>query len=274
VWVIVLIRDNTPVEYYQIKECPVLVKREDLSAISPLPPFSKVRGVYPHMVELKKMGVDTVGYVETSISMAGIAVSVLGQKLGIKVVIFDPQYKQDNEVLIKHRSKWKEFGAELLPIKAGMAKVNWNIARKVMKSYPNSILLPLGLPFKETIEETAKEVQRTDLTGIKSLIVSVGSGTICAGVLKGIGNKGPNIYGVLCRKGNISKKRKKIFLGSGVLDIGIDFILIDMGYEYTDRVDMEIPFPCNPYYDGKAFKWLVDNIDKTPKPVMFWNIGE
>jgi hypothetical protein len=36
---------------------------------------------------------------------------------------------------------------------------------------------------------------------------------------------------------------------------------------------IDCPFPCNRYYDKKAFKWMVDNIDSIIQPVIFWNIG-
>jgi hypothetical protein len=49
--------------------------------------------------------------------------------------------------------------------------------------------------------------------------------------------------------------------------------LLDTGYQYTDKEEIEIPFPCNVYYDAKAYKWTIDNIDKLKKPVLFWNTG-
>jgi hypothetical protein len=46
------------------------------------------------------------------------------------------------------------------------------------------------------------------------------------------------------------------------------------GYSYKDKVDNSwIPFPCNEYYDAKAFDWLVRNIIFLKQPIVFWNVG-
>jgi hypothetical protein len=50
--------------------------------------------------------------------------------------------------------------------------------------------------------------------------------------------------------------------------------LIDEGYAYADRVDTPVPFPCNPYYDRKAWKWIVENRAALPGEIVMWNIGE
>jgi hypothetical protein len=42
---------------------------------------------------------------------------------------------------------------------------------------------------------------------------------------------------------------------------------------YSAAVDGECPFPCNPYYDLKAWRHLVTHLDAYRDPVLFWNIG-
>jgi hypothetical protein len=50
--------------------------------------------------------------------------------------------------------------------------------------------------------------------------------------------------------------------------------LVDEGYEYKDKVDNSwIPWPCNEYYDAKAFTWLCHNIKSLKHPIVFWSIG-
>jgi hypothetical protein len=273
----------TKVQRHFINNIPVWIKREDLAGPSPGPSFSKVRGLWVHMQKLKEQGVQTIGYVETPISMAGWGVAAFGNILDLHVVIFDPQYVSNNYESYPtheyHRRQWKRFGVEIQPVPAGRSTVNLYIARKRMTSYPNSIILPLGLPLPETVEETAKQAEITIAKHhIKTIVVSVGSGTICAGILRGI-NPGVSLYGVLCRTGNIIKKKAKIYEYAGITPGGVfnDEIpkleLVDLGYNYTQREDFPAPFPCHPYYDRKGWKWLVDNLDKLEPPVMFWNIG-
>ena len=52
-----------------------------------------------------------------------------------------------------HRAHWIEEGADVVDIPAGRAKVNFYIASQMLKSRPDSVMLPLGLPLEETIDE-------------------------------------------------------------------------------------------------------------------------
>lgn len=275
---------DTPIENHKIKSFTVMVKREDKCVSKPGPPFSKVRGILEHMKMLKSKGVKTVGYTETSISMAGWGVAWVCSLLGMKAVIFDPQYKKTPKVLKYHRKQWDKFKPDIIPIKAGMARVNWNISKNLLRDKygPHAILLPLGLPFPETIIATAKEVLRTMINvEAETIVVNVGSGTICAGVLKGIEEMqiSRTVIGIMGRTGDMERKRKTILNKAELTDEGIfcmrtTFILIDPGWEYTDKSEEPCPFPCHPYYDRKAWQWLVENIEVFPHPVIFWNIGK
>ena len=271
-----LVRD-TPVEEYVLKGIKVLVKREDLSGVNPLPPFSKIRGVTERMIALKKEGVSTVGYTESSVSMAGIAVSAIGNVLGMKTIIFDPQYKKTPGLLAIHRKQWIKNKAVLHPIPAGMVKVNFYISRKLLKEYDEKgILLPLGLPFEETIKQTAIETKKTiKKYKPKSIIVNIGSGTICAGILRE--SKQIPVYGIMGRSGNTYQKKKQIATKAKICLDGLikqaELNIVDPGWEYTERSKIKSPFPTHPWYDAKAFEWLLKNIKKLPHPILFWNIG-
>jgi 1-aminocyclopropane-1-carboxylate deaminase/D-cysteine desulfhydrase-like pyridoxal-dependent ACC family enzyme len=269
-----MIINNTPIEEYD----GIYVKREDLCALPPLPPFAKVRGLEKHLQKLKREGVTVVGYTETSISMAGIGICAIARELGMTAVIYNPVYKESHEVLEYHKSKWIEFGAEIRNVKAGMAKVNYYISRNALAEEfgPKAVLLPLGLPLLETVVEVAKEVKCSNVDRFQTIVMCIGSGTMAAGVLRGIREKGYNIKvrGVLCREScQQNKKREKIVGAAGYLLDDPDFKLIDMGYEYTDRVVTGCPFPCNPYYDLKAWSWLKQNKNSLEGPILFWNIG-
>ena len=274
-----MIFSNTPIERYKIGKHEVWVKREDLCVSAEGPTFSKVRGLESYLKKIKKEGFSTVGYTETSISMAGWGVSWLASKIGLGSVIFDPQYKKTPGILELHRKQWIKYNPEIIPIKAGRAKVNYYISRKILKNKygDKAILLPLGIPLKETVEETVKEVKITrekNQLDFETVVINVGSGTICAGVTRGFPDK--TIYGIMGRKGDVKRKIKFIsqkgnFYTKGLL--GINIKVIDMGWEYTERSKIKSPFPCHPYYDLKAWEWLIENISKLKKPVLFWNIG-
>jgi hypothetical protein len=269
---------TTPLETYKVKNMMVFVKREDLCEDFPAPPFSKIRGVYTHLKKLKQNGTKIVGYTETSISMAGWGIAWASYELGLKAIIFNPIYKAPHPVLTYHREQWKEFNAEIIDIPAGMAKVNWYLSRRLLKDKYglDAILLPLGLPFKETLEATIQETKRV-IFKKGSLVVSVGSGTICSGLYGGY-EEGITIYGIMTRTGNIEKKRKKIISPyiNNLFTNGKHrpkLVIVDGNYKYTDSEDTPVPFPCNKYYDAKAWKFLVDNIHELEQPILFWNIG-
>jgi excisionase family DNA binding protein len=282
-----------------------------------------------------------IGYVETSISMAGWGVAWACKLLGLQAVIYDPQYKETPKVLAYHRERWSEFNVIIRPIKAGMAKVNWNICRNSMRDEfgDSGVLLPLGLLFPETIEATRQEAVYTrDTCGVdfRTIVINVGSGTIAAGVVSAYSDTNVHIVGV-CGRPDKSPRLKRLRLlakgpglgqtsdraqeitprGFGLFDENLlsvaeaakyldistttvvnwtdlgwlraelisgrryyrkkiypfQFDLIDNGWEYTQRSYAPCPFPCHPYYDRKAWEWLIKNQQHISYPVLFWNIG-
>jgi hypothetical protein len=265
-----IILNDTPIEEYE----GIHVKREDLSAPPGAPPFSKIRGLVRHLEKLKKQGFIGAAYVETSVSMAGWGVAWACAHLNMKCLIFNPVYKKPIPLLEFHRGQWNRWGAELIDIPAGRAKVNYYSARKrIPKKYK---LLPLGLPLLETLEETSR-IAKASIQDFPTIVTCTGSGTITAGVWQAT-RPGQTVYGILCRTGDLNLKKKRIvhnplsLLPSfqpqrGGLQLG------DEGWEYSQPSKVEVPFPCHPWYDAKAWEWLVKNKDKLEKPVLFWNIG-
>lgn len=270
---------GTPIECHEVKGQLVYVKREDLAAPYPGPPFSKVRGLMPVLERMKKEGKVAAGYTETSVSMAGWGVAWGCALLGLRAIIFDPQYKETPPLLAYHRERWNELGAEVRPIQAGMAKVNWNISRnRLAKEFGDKAdLLPLGLRFPETIsatEEEARLVLQSSVPDFRSVVVNIGSGTIAAGI--GRVFKDATIYGIMGRTGNMMRTLHNITQKGGLVVGGFtgqDFRLVDPGWWYSQRSEQPCPFPCHPWYDLKAWQWLVENIEKLKPPILFWNIG-
>lgn len=278
---------TTPVEEHQLAGHTVYVKREDQCVPRPGPPFSKMRGLMKRLQTIRDDGLRVVGYTESAVSMAGWGIAWGCKQLGLKCVIFEPVYKEGNtpDLLLYHRSKWIENGAEIIPQKAGMVRVNQNIARNIMDDLYGraGVLLPLGIPFPETVEETAGEAENEAITGspvgpYKSVVVNVGSGTIAAGVAKGFQGQAV-IYGIMGRTGDVERKagviskKARITIKKPGSFFGIDLRLVDPGWDYTARSYADCPFLCHPYYDLKAWQWLEEKIHYIKKPVLFWNIG-
>ena len=278
------ILNNTPVEQYNVKGRPVYIKREDLCTKPPAPPFSKCRGLLPHMKKLKESVFEIVGYVETSISMAGWAVAWCAKELDLKVVIYEPKFKDkpSSDLMVGHKEMWAKFDVTIEPIPAARTCVNYYIARKLIKQKygRTAYLLPTGIPSNETVIETGREYRRTieDIGTVNYVVICVGSGTICSGILRELKSNEGQIIGVLCREGSLSQKRVDILNKTSYRSEGLflhpnQLRLINEGWEYTQKSEVSCPFPCHPYYDLKAWEWLVKNISNLSGRILFWNIG-
>lgn len=280
---------HTRVEKRWVEGEVVFVKREDLTCDFPGPPFSKVRGLYPVLSHLKDAGVSHVGYMETAISMAGWGICWICDHLGLTPVIFYPRYKggykynQPFQMLA-----WSYFKSIILPVeKPNLQSINYYVAkRRFHELFPEGHFLPLGLPFPETVQAVSDEVQfhtpKHCLTG--SIVVCAGSGAMAAGIVKGVSELGltPTLHAILVHKkdqigmrdtimGMSNKVFASLVKGSDCTLKGL--FVHDLGYDYTDREMIRTGFPCNEYYDRKAYKFIHDNIHKLKKPILFWNIG-
>jgi 1-aminocyclopropane-1-carboxylate deaminase/D-cysteine desulfhydrase-like pyridoxal-dependent ACC family enzyme len=265
----------------------LFVKREDLCCPEPGPPFSKMRGVIKGLINLKKSGVKRVCYMESRISMASWGLSWAAKEIGgIEVIVFVPKYKQGTPPLLDfHRSKWESFGGQTYWLEnPTRPSIMWHKIKKIVaKEFPGSFLIPVGMPFQETLEETCEQVKKMVLNwSFKSVVMSVGSGIITAGVLRGIRTINANtiVYGVSCKYHKLPiKKKLEIINRSMTINLGRfklptnKFVFINLNTSYGQPGLGTPPFPCNPFYDLKAWDWLVANRDELESPILFWNIG-
>lgn len=277
-----MIKANTPIEQYKIGNHVVHIKREDLCVPqdSGWPSFAKIRGLHAHMLNLKGRGIEAVGYPDNKISMAGWGVAAVAKELNMKAFIFHHDYKVLPEKLKYHRQKWLEFEAEVVPIYATkqiiLSYSGENYLKKKFKE--KAVMLPMGLPFPETIIEVAKVAKRSNLHRFNSIVVCIGSGTMCAGILKGAHKTmESSFYGIMVKhleNDKIKEMRSDILNKAGIKLMPVNFIVENSDYEYEAEAKIKCPFPSHPIYDLKAWEWLVDNIDKLKAPVCFWNIGQ
>lgn len=278
-----MIASGTPLEFHQ----GVLVKREDLSSPFPLPMFSKIRGVYPHIANRPET---VIGCLDTFHSKAGWAVAAVCAELGKKAVVFWPQYKSERDAgagLRYAQEQAASFGAELVVLPAGRSSVLYHQAKKLLgqMTQGTGYLMPNALKLPESVAANADEAFLThDLPKKGVLIISVSSGTVAAGVLRGFFLRGfLGNYRVILHLGysrSHDTLREYITQTSGVPLDWSTISLVDEGYGYKDQVrgGNLAPFPCNPYYDAKAWRWLQTNFSEVQEvaaglPIVFWNIG-
>lgn len=267
----------TPVETHRVHGIDILVKRDDLSCPLPGPPFSKMRGVYAHLLQRPE---SIIGVLDTAHSKAGWAVAYVCQALGKSTINYYPKYKrEDFGVYREPQLAAQALGASLAMLPAGRSAILYHKARKDLRQYPNSYLMPNALKLPESVTENAAEARRTVpvLPPSGTLVLSISSGTVAAGVIKGFVESGAH-YDVILHLGYSRSEaavRRYVAEASGYASAPIQ--IEDEGYEYADAVDTPCPFPCNPYYDRKAWRWLTQPSVLGPLaergPVLFWNIG-
>lgn len=267
-----VIRDS-PVMEYGVSGSKIWVKREDLCVDEAK--FSKLRGVLAH---LSKRPEPVIGVLDSYHSHGGWGVSYLCQMLGKQVILFYPEIKGE-PALREGQVNAVRLGAELYPMIPFKSVVLWYRARTILKEAfgDQGYMMPNGLQLDETIEETCEQVKKVDpkfFTGTV-WVVSISTGTICQGVVKGLSEMGAEVMvlGHLGYSRKIEPLRKKI--ESGLINSKLSVQYIDEGYSYRDAVAFEVPFPCNKYYDLKAWKYLCENVhDFDGLDILFWNIGE
>jgi 1-aminocyclopropane-1-carboxylate deaminase/D-cysteine desulfhydrase-like pyridoxal-dependent ACC family enzyme len=278
-----ILRHGTPVEDHR-KELGLWVKREDLSCPPPGPPFSKTRGVLAHMAKLEP-GI-TVGVLDTFHSQAGHAVAHAARVLGMNVINYYPEYKNDpGHREPQNRSAY--LGAELVGLQAGRSAVLFHQAKKDLaaRTGGKGYMMPNALKLPEMVEETAAEVQTLpgEHCAPERVIISISSGTIAAGVLLGWfqgGMAGPMEF-ILHMGYSRSKEAVLKYIagkmGPEAAEVMMPLVtLVDEGYEYKRSVKpyQGLPFPANGHYDMKAMNWwLTSRGSLTQKRTLFWLIG-
>jgi hypothetical protein len=267
-----IVTSNTPVELYKVGGKKLYVKREDLSAVSPGPSFSKTRGLRKTIIE---SGAKVIGCLDTYHSWGGWATAYICHVLKKKAIIFYPKFKADKKLRLGQR-KAKKFKAELIPLKAGRSSILYHQAKKILASkYKSSYMIPNALKLDATVTETAQEVSITPKKLLKgTVVISISSATVASGVIKGLSmlKVRPRIILHLGYTRSTKQVLNYVRSMSGVEDLK-NVEVIDEGYAYRDAVNVSCPFPSNEYYDRKAFKWVCENIKTLDEPVLFWNIG-
>jgi 1-aminocyclopropane-1-carboxylate deaminase/D-cysteine desulfhydrase-like pyridoxal-dependent ACC family enzyme len=276
-----MIKSNTPIKEYKIGNHVVHVKREDLCVPpnSGWPSFAKIRGLHAHMMKLKRRGIEAVGYPDNKISMAGWGVAAVAKELGMKAFIFHHDYKVLPEKLKYHRKKWLEFGADVVPLYATKQTIlSYSGANFLQEKFKEkAVMLPMGLPFPETVIEVSKIARRSKLQRFNSIVVCIGSGTMCAGILRGAHKSmSSRFYGIMVKhveEDKLQEMRRDILDKAGLKLMPVNFIVENSDYQYEEEAKIDCPFPSHPIYDLKAWEWLVKNIDKLKAPICYWNVG-
>jgi hypothetical protein len=269
---------NTPLEDYRA-EYGLMVKREDMSCPPPGPPFSKTRGVFAHV---KNRPEQVIGVLDTYHSQAGQAVAFACSLLGKECINFYPEYVGEPGPR-GPQIKAQALGAKLVGIPAGRSFILYHQAKKQLPE--GAYMMPNALKLPEMVEETAAEVKLTlesnPNLGIKDdspILIAISSGTIAAGVIKGMIENGQDHRQFLLHMGYQRPWEATLKYISGLVGIhpkNLNARIIDEKYTYKQqaRPGRTPPWPCNGYYDLKAFRWWMNEGRYRHDDALLWNIG-
>lgn len=266
-----MVINGTPVEHYP--DWGLWVKHEE-QCCPEGPQFSKTRGVFVHAQKrLEKL----IGVLDTAHSRGGHAVARACALLNKQCYLFYPVRKAEQGSPLKPQQVAAlDLGAQLIELPAGRSAVLYHAAKKQIER-AGGYMFPNALKLSETVEETRKEFLRTDIPPVEAILVSASSGTIAAGVIAGAFEKGWRGR-IIIHLGysrppaaffRYLEKMSRVPLGFLNLD------LVDEGYAYADRAKEGAvpPWPCDSFYDLKAFRWHLAVGRYQHDSCLLWNVG-
>lgn len=265
-----LFRDHTPIETYELESLRVSVKREDLYGVPPAPPLGKLRGLRSWLGDAQAKGAHLIGCWDTRVSMLGLGLAACCREFpGMRCIVSYPSGKRETVPPLVARAA--SLGAELFPVPAARINICFAVARRHVEKHGGS-MLPFGLECEQGVNAVACEAARVDV-GLFSggtVILSCGSGVSLAGLLRGLRARPHRLIGVSSGRSlqNICRCVRRY-----VREIPSYVELREADMPYATAVNYPCPFPANPYYDLKAWKYLVDHRAQLRSPLLFWNIG-
>lgn len=272
-----------PIETYSVNGYEFKVVRDDLPFPFPSPNFSKIRGIAEHFKKLHEAGVKTVASQDTIIARIGWGVGYFAKKYDMKHYGFYPEGHNDF-----YRGMMQSFGSTAVPMMGTHQRIVKVFAEKWLEknNVTDYTYLPIGLRLDESKYEHIKLVEslKGELDSGGTMVMVISSGTILSGLLAGIMENeiDINVKGVLVHnfKGRkqkiVNEARRMVSLNCSPLAARREkhtFEVINAGYEYNQKAKAKPTFPCDRFLDGKAFSWMIDNIDKLEPPIYFWNVG-
>jgi len=270
--------EHTPVEQYLVAGTTIYVKRDDMfmKEFQPeCPALAKLRGASMLLRRLQKYaGVKKVGVFDTRVSHAGQGIAFISRQLGLECEVGFPLLVR-KDISESHKIA-ERLGAKLYPLKAGRTAVCYSQFKKHVEENGH-LMLPLGLVCRDTVSAICQEAMYTckqmkeQGVAIKTIVVCTGTGTIATGIHLGAS---ANVIGVSCGM-SVDKQVQRMKLLAFPESLVFDFLkLIPPEYDYYTALNTSsCPFPTSPYYDMKAWEWMVKHLDLIEQPVMFWNIG-
>ena len=257
----------TPIQTYQVHGKEVQVKRDDLhNGTLDLPPWAKLEGVRRILQRLEND--KPIVHLTVRASYTGWVLGHYGKEYGYDIRI---AYGDSKNYPKESLEKMEEYGAEVVPMKPNMMKVLYNRMKTLAKEKDWQVS-PYALDHPDYLKYWEEKLTGYDFD---NLVVSAGSGVTSVGMIRGFLDLETyfmkrKVYAITTsRIATVIRKfhRHAVYFPTNI-------IVEDTPYEFYDEMpQFETPFPCNSYWDKKAWWWLEQNIERIEGSILFWNIG-
>lgn len=267
-----LIRDKTPTLKYDVKGRTVYVKREDLQGDGENSPAWGKLAATREMV--KKLPDDRpLVALNTYGSFSGWALSSICKELDVEFHMVHPKTRLIHD---EYMDICLDNGAKLHGLRPNMFKIMYGQMGKYATEHNLQQLAyaynsPVYLKF--AANRMFKYLQDSKIQ-FDNFVIPTGSGVTLTGLVAGVFKHNPNAKVYTCGVGTMggvsTQVSKYNFLQKRKNQIEVNI----SNYEFNDLMKwFEVPFPCNQFWDKKAWHWLTENIDRLEGKTLFWNLG-
>lgn len=261
---------NTPLENYDVKGKTVYVKRDDLMGDGEtLPPWGKLSALRNVLLDVKP--IRPLIHLSVFGSWSGWALNEISKELGYEFIMAYPKSKKYPEYMLEKVNN-------SLPLKPNMMSILYNKVGSIAKE-KDYIRLPYAFDhsvYIETQKQRLREVKKE--LDFDHLVVSSGSGVTCLGMIQEH-EPWPSLFEPIHNRtfhtvcvSNVDTIKKKFSKHQIYSSEQIEIVKSE--FDFDDMMEWyETPFPCNEFWDKKAWYWLEQNISKFDGKVLFWNLG-
>ena len=265
-----MINEITPIETYTVKGKQVYVKRDDLMGDGTVhPPWGKLTALRNVLTSIKPS--KPLIHLSVYGSWSGWALAEVSKELDYEFIMAYPDSSKFPQHIL-------EKSENVLPIKPNMMNVMYNKVGQIARE-KNYIRLPYAFDhdaYIATQRQRLREVKKE--LDFDHLVVSSGSGVTCLGLMLEhepwsslLEPRNVRSFHTVTVS-NISTIKKKF--EKHQIHPSEQIEIVKSEFEFDDMMESyETPFPCNEFWDKKAWYWLEQNIEKFEGKILFWNLG-
>lgn len=276
-----LIMNEAPEEVYDIQGKQVIVRRDDLAYMPPLPPNAKMSALYAIVKRASEQGYRKVvmfAKKQQGTSYA-IGLPVFCEMFNMEAIITIPLAKDAPLPDWFFQIRTTGPKVRIIRLHPNMVTINVNQSRKIAAEH-EAYFIPFGFDDALSVDIHANKFSLPNYE-IGTLIMSTMTGMILAGTLRQIAERHYRVKKIIAVSGGRPIESVYASMNKYIRDLfeygnQLDNLNIVNPYDRShiaiipDKYDL---FPTHPDYERKAWLWMIENIDGLIEPIYFINAG-